>query len=86
MNFELTEEHKMIRDAARDFAQTELLPGVIERDEYSFIAEGDSTIIHLNASYQAKSYILGCVLPFFKSKFKNIDEVSLKNFKAFAEK
>ena len=33
MNFELTEEHKMIRDAARDFAQTELLPGVIARDE-----------------------------------------------------
>ena len=33
MNFNLTEEHLMIRDAARDFAQTELLPGVIERDE-----------------------------------------------------
>jgi alkylation response protein AidB-like acyl-CoA dehydrogenase len=33
MNFELSEEHQMIRDAARDFAQTELLPGVIERDE-----------------------------------------------------
>ena len=33
MNFELTQEHKMIRDAARDFAQTELLQGVIERDE-----------------------------------------------------
>ena len=33
MNFELTEEHRMIRGAARDFAQTELLPGVIERDE-----------------------------------------------------
>ncbi|TBN01297.1 acyl-CoA dehydrogenase [Hyunsoonleella flava] len=33
MNFNLSEEHKMIRDAARDFAQTELLPGVIERDE-----------------------------------------------------
>ncbi|HEX9825137.1 MAG TPA: acyl-CoA dehydrogenase [Flavobacteriaceae bacterium] len=33
MDFNLTEEHKMIRDAARDFAQTELLPGVIERDE-----------------------------------------------------
>ncbi|KJD37285.1 acyl-CoA dehydrogenase [Tamlana sedimentorum] len=32
MNFKLTEEHKLIRDAARDFAQTELLPGVIERD------------------------------------------------------
>ena len=33
MNFELTEEHKMIQQAARDFAQAELLPGVIERDE-----------------------------------------------------
>ena len=33
MLFELTEEQKMIRDAARDFAQNELKPGVIERDE-----------------------------------------------------
>ncbi|CAA0218906.1 Acyl-CoA dehydrogenase [Tenacibaculum maritimum] len=32
MDFSLTEEHMMIRDAARDFAQNELLPGVIERD------------------------------------------------------
>lgn len=33
MDFQLTEEHLMIQRAARDFAQTELLPGVIERDE-----------------------------------------------------
>ena len=33
MKFDLTEEHLMIRDAARDFAQNELLSGVIERDE-----------------------------------------------------
>ncbi|RXG14043.1 hypothetical protein DSM03_101158 [Leeuwenhoekiella aestuarii] len=33
MDFSLSEEHIMIRDAAREFAQTELLPGVIERDE-----------------------------------------------------
>ena len=32
MDFSLTEEHIMIRDAAREFAQTESLPGVIERD------------------------------------------------------
>ncbi|WP_445749632.1 acyl-CoA dehydrogenase [Polaribacter sp.] len=32
MDFNLTEEHLLIRDAAREFAQTELLPGVIERD------------------------------------------------------
>jgi len=33
MDFKLTEEHLMIQQAARDFAQAELLPGVIERDE-----------------------------------------------------
>jgi alkylation response protein AidB-like acyl-CoA dehydrogenase len=33
MNFQLSEEHLMIQKAARDFAQTECLPGVIERDE-----------------------------------------------------
>ncbi len=33
MNFELSEEHLMIQQAARDFANAELLPGVIERDE-----------------------------------------------------
>lgn len=32
MNFELTEEHLAVQQAARDFAQTELLPGVIDRD------------------------------------------------------
>lgn len=33
MDFSLTEEHKMIQQAARDFAQNELWDGVIERDE-----------------------------------------------------
>jgi alkylation response protein AidB-like acyl-CoA dehydrogenase len=32
MDFSLTDEHLLIRDAAREFAQSELLPGVIERD------------------------------------------------------
>ncbi|MBY0542278.1 MAG: acyl-CoA dehydrogenase [Sphingobacteriaceae bacterium] len=34
MLFELSEEQLMIQQAARDFAQTELKPGVIERDEH----------------------------------------------------
>lgn len=33
MNFDLTEEQIAVRDAARDFAQNVLLPGVIDRDE-----------------------------------------------------
>jgi len=41
MNFELTEEHLMIRDTARSFAQNELLPGVVERDsEQKFPTDG----------------------------------------------
>lgn len=34
MNFQLSEEQLAVQKAARDFAQTELLPGVIERDEH----------------------------------------------------
>lgn len=33
MDFSLSEEHLMIQEAARDFAQNELLPGVVERDD-----------------------------------------------------
>src|ERR1700753_1585023 len=33
MHFELSEEQLMVRQAARDFAQAELKPGVMERDE-----------------------------------------------------
>ena len=32
MNFQLTEEHLAVQEAAREFAQSELLPEVIERD------------------------------------------------------
>ncbi len=33
MNFQLSEEHQMIQQSAREFAEKELLPDVIERDE-----------------------------------------------------
>ncbi len=36
MNFEFTEEHLMVQAMARDFAEKELKPGVIERDEKQF--------------------------------------------------
>ncbi|MBO0949332.1 acyl-CoA dehydrogenase [Fibrella sp. HMF5405] len=32
MNFNLSEEHLAVQEAARDFANTELLPGIVERD------------------------------------------------------
>ena len=38
MDFQLTEEHMAVQQAARNFAQSELLPGVIERDTQSEIS------------------------------------------------
>ena len=32
MNFNLSEEHLAVQEAARDFAQNELMPGIVERD------------------------------------------------------
>lgn len=60
--------------------------GVVEIDDYTFKSDGSKTIITLNSSYQAKSYILGCVLPYFKGAFKQIDQKYLNNFKMFSEK
>jgi alkylation response protein AidB-like acyl-CoA dehydrogenase len=39
LNLDLTEEHLAVQQAARDFAQTELLPGVIERDDKEYFPE-----------------------------------------------
>ena len=33
MNFELTEEQKLIKRTAREFANNELAPGAVERDQ-----------------------------------------------------
>ena len=59
--------------------------GVVERDDYTFSSDGSQTVINLSSSYQAKSYLLSFVLPFYKFKFKKIDEVFLNNFKRFLE-
>ena len=38
LNFDFTEEQLMLRQAARDFAERELLPDVLERDEKGILA------------------------------------------------
>ena len=40
MTFQLTEEQESVRQAARDFAEQELLPGVIDRDINQDFPEG----------------------------------------------
>lgn len=39
MNFQLSEEHLLIQQTAREFAQTVLLPGVIDRDEKQYFPQ-----------------------------------------------
>ena len=56
MDFQLSEEHLMIQQAARDFAQQDCLPGVIERDEHN---HWDSRRVY--GLYQVNDYVsVGC--------------------------
>ena len=62
------------------------MEGVIKTDDFTFKRDGSKTIIVLNSSYQAESYIYGCVLPYMKGVFKGVDQKNLDRFKAFIEK
>ena len=53
MNFSLSEEQQMVRKAARDFAQTELKPGVIKRDE---LQEFPDNLVKKNGSIGLYGY------------------------------
>lgn len=59
---------------------------VLKTDDYTFTADGNSTTIKLDVSFQAETYILSCVFPYFKGSFKGIDDKNLSSFKAFIEK
>lgn len=59
---------------------------VLKTDDYTFIADGEATKIQLDVTFQAESYILSCMFPYFKGAFKSVDDKYLNNFKAFAEK
>lgn len=55
-------------------------------DDYVFTKSGkDTTTIEFTTKYKSNSYILGCLLPYFKSKFKEQDQKYLDNFKQFVE-
>jgi uncharacterized protein YndB with AHSA1/START domain len=59
--------------------------GVLKTDDYSFTTDGKKTTIKLEVSFQAESYILSCLFPYFKGTFKGVDNKNLNSFKAFAE-
>ena len=59
--------------------------GVLKTDDYTFSSNGNSTTIKLDVSFQAETYILSCMFPYFKGTFKGVDEKYLNNFKNYIE-
>jgi len=60
--------------------------GMLKTDDYTFTSDGSKTIITNRSTCKSDSYIFGCMMPYFKGTFKDIDQGYLNNFKAFAEK
>ena len=59
---------------------------VLKTNDYTFTSEGESTKIHLDVSFQAESYLLSCMFPYFKGSFKSVDDINLNSFKSYVEK
>lgn len=60
--------------------------GMLKTDDYTFTSDGTKTIITNKTNCKSDSYIFGCMMPYFKGTFEDIDQGYLNNFKAFAEK
>lgn len=59
---------------------------MIKVDDYNFIAEGDKTKVVQNCTIEAKSYMMGCIFPWFKSMLKDISLDYMNRFKEIVEK
>jgi uncharacterized protein YndB with AHSA1/START domain len=58
---------------------------MLKKDDYVFTEKDRVTTITLNASCNSKTYIMSCMLPYFKGKLENQSQVYLDNFKEFLE-
>lgn len=58
---------------------------MLKKDDYLFTEKDGVTTINLNASCNSKTYIMSCMLPYFKGKLENQSQEYLNNFKEFLE-
>ena len=91
MNLELTEEQETVRRAARDFARTELGPGVIDRDEnqkfpteqIKTVTKGDRRIFHLHVReepiWEASVNIHKQIYSFYKPEIEQCHKISKRD-------
>ncbi|MDG2193831.1 MAG: SRPBCC family protein [Polaribacter sp.] len=59
---------------------------VLKTDDYSFLTRDHVTIITKSVVCKSDSYLLQCLLPYFKRTFISADQKYLDNFKAYLEK
>ncbi|TYP98110.1 hypothetical protein C7447_103280 [Tenacibaculum adriaticum] len=59
---------------------------MLKTDDYVFTSDGEFTIITNKSTCKSDKYLLSCVFPYFKSKFKEQNLAYLNNFKALIEK
>lgn len=58
---------------------------MLKKDDYVFIEKDGITSIKLNTSCNSKTYIMSCMLPYFKGKLERESQVYLDNFKQYLE-
>ncbi len=59
---------------------------MIKIDDYNFIKEGSKTKMVQNCTVNSKSYLMGCLLPFFKGSLKDLSLSYMNRFKTEVEK
>lgn len=60
-------------------------PDMIKIDDFNFLANGNSTKIIQHSSIRANSFLLACTFPWFTSKFKQLSQDYMSDFKELAE-
>ncbi len=59
---------------------------MIKVDDYNFIANGNSTKVVQHCSVNSKSFLMGCLLPYFKGSLKDLSLSYMNKFKEAVEK
>ncbi len=59
---------------------------MLKTNDYIFTEEAGATVIIHEATCRSGGYLMACMFPIFKSKFKNQDQAYLNNFKTLLEK
>ncbi|MCH3883091.1 MULTISPECIES: SRPBCC family protein [Tenacibaculum] len=59
---------------------------MIKTDDFNFIANGNKTKIVQHCTVEAKSYIMSCMFPYFKSALQTQSVSYMNRFKELAEK